>query len=425
MGPGAVKKSNNARKGSLRSNRPESVMAGKNQSKVQRLQFPVVPLSPHGIQFIFKDYDFNAFVVQEAGRRGSRDATAFYGTGEGDKKVAVKSNLVIDLPFPTTLTDATGLSINGFERELIQAVIGESITNLFSKASQPGGAAEAQGVIGSMAEDLQKVGGTLQEAYKEGGVKGVAGKISEQLAATLKIGTSSAKLLGSYLARNLPGDLSKTLAMDSGMAVNPSETLSFEGVNLKQYTFEWDLYPSSKEDSSRIKALVNGIKQRILPTTTGAGMAQTLAEISGDPSATTGAILGRTFLTYPDTVITNLIGVDESHFPLFKPAMCVSCDVDYGPGGNVVIAKGGRPSGIKLSMTFQELVIHSAEDYGAEERTFEGAEFEFKKVEEEDVKEDSQENQPKKTPSSNYGGKRSFDIDDTFGGGVGGPFNQQ
>lgn len=421
---GAVTKSNSSRKKSLRSNRPEAVMAATKKGQVQRLQFPVVPLSPHGIQFIFKDYDFNAFVVQEAGRRGSRDAGAFYGTGEGDKRVAVKSNLVIDLPFPTTLTDATGLSINGFERELIQSVIGESITNLFSKASQPGSAGEVGENVGSLTESLQKIGGEYQSIYAKEGVKGVAGKISEQLASTLKIGTSSAKLLGSYLARNLPGDLSRTLAMDSGMVVNPQETLSFEGVNLKQYTFEWDLYPSSQEDSSRIKALVNGIKQRILPTTTGAGMAQTLAEISGDPSATTGAILGRTFLTYPDTVITNLIGVDESHFPLFKPAMCVSCDVDYGPGGSVVIAKGGRPSAISLSMTFQELVIHSAEDYGADERVFEGPEFEFKKVDKEDAKENTEEDQPKKYPSSNYGGKRSFDINDTFGGGVGGPFNQ-
>ena len=419
MGPGAVKKSNNARKGSLRSNRPESVMSGK-KTGVQRLQFPVVPLSPHGIQFIFKDYDFNAFVVQESGRRGSRDATAFYGTGEGDKKVAVKSNLVIDLPFPTTLTDATGLSINGFERELIQAVIGESITNLFSKASQPGSAGEAQEGVKSLSEKLQSIGTEYQQEYAKGGVSGVAGKISEQLAATLKIGTSSAKLLGSYLARNLPGDLSKTLAMDSGMAVNPQETLAFEGVNLKQYTFEWDLYPSSQEDSSRIKALVNGIKQRILPTTTGAGMAQTLAQISGDPSATTGAILGRTFLTYPDTVITNLIGVDESHFPLFKPAMCVSCDVDYGPGGSVVIAKGGRPSGIKLSMTFQELVIHSGEDYGAEERDFGGPEYTLERVDK-DVQDSSKpnSNQPEKTR------KRSFDRQDTFGFGGGGGFNQQ
>jgi hypothetical protein len=58
-----------------------------------------------------------------------------------------------------------------------------------------------------------------------------------------------------------------------------------------------------------------------------------------------------------------LVGVDESHWPLFKPAMCTGIDIDYAGGGEMVIAKGGVPAAIKLSMTFSELVIHTQDDY--------------------------------------------------------------
>ena len=66
----------------------------------------------------------------------------------------------------------------------------------------------------------------------------------------------------------------------------------------------------------------------------------------------------------------NLIGVDPTHFPQFKPAMCTGMDVDYGAAGSMVIAKGGRPAAVNISLSFSELVIHSAEDYGEEEQVF-------------------------------------------------------
>jgi hypothetical protein len=37
--------------------------------------------------------------------------------------------------------------------------------------------------------------------------------------------------------------------------------------------------------------------------------------------------------------------------------------VDYGASGEIIIAEGGVPQGVKLSMSFKELEIQTAEDY--------------------------------------------------------------
>ena len=372
MGPGAI-----PRKNKSATNRPEDVITSvrrKRQQSAQVLTFPVKPLSPHGIQFIFKEYNFNAFVATKEGRYGTTNPLAKYQKTVNDKKVDLKSTLTIELPFPTALTDATGLTISGIERDLVTAAIGDSISQAFDTSS-----ADGQGLIKKIGNRLQSIGSDLANTYQTGagpqgangekggfagGAASVAGKIYDDLSETLKIGMSEAKLLGAYLARNFLGDISKTIAMDSAFAINPQETLAFEGVSLKQYTFDWDLYPSNKADSERIKELVRKVKSRILPKMEGGAFESALdSQLKKEGINVRSGAIGRLFLTYPDTVIMNLVGVDESHWPLFKPAMCTGIDIDYAGGGEMVIAKGGVPAAIKLSMTFSEMVIHTQDDY--------------------------------------------------------------
>ena len=361
------------------SNRPEQVIANhrtKRQKSAQVITFPVKPLSPHGIQFIFKEYNFQAFVATNAGRYGTASPLTKYQKTDGvnadgsDKKVDLKTTYTLELPFPTALTDATGLTLSGIERDLVTAAVGDSLSSAFAKTQGEGKDTKKAAIDAGkqLTEKLQAGGQSLAKTYQEGakeggGFAGGAAALGNQVMQTLNIGVESAKLLGAYLARNFLGDISKTIAMDSGFAINPQETLSFEGVDLKTYTFDWDLYPSNAQDSERIKQIVRNIKQRILPSMSGGGFEKQLGEFLGKQGVNAPEAIGRLFLSYPDTVIINLIGVDESHWPMFKPAMCTGIDIDYAGGGDMVIAEGGRPASINLSMSFSELVIHTADDY--------------------------------------------------------------
>ena len=157
-----------------------------------------------------------------------------------------------------------------------------------------------------------------------------------------------------------PG-LGKAMGASRGTAVNPQATLSFEGVNLRQFSFDWTLYPESAEEAQAIKKIIRSMKRVILPTVQGLAADDQSADGSG--GTLSGNSLARAFLTYPATVNINLLGIDESHFLRFKPCMVDSINIDYGASGEIVIAEGGVPQGIKLSMVFKELEIQTAEDY--------------------------------------------------------------
>ena len=344
--------------------------AKRDASQTAELSFPTKN-HVHGIQLIFKEYDFAGLVAAGKGR-------ALNSVQQADKKSFAdkKSQQSFFLPFPTTLQDSTGLSYNNFERDLIMSVAGEAIASQAAEFQQNGA-----GNSTTALNELNTYGATLAETFSS--TKGdnqakslaVMKKIASDGGNQLELGTKSAKLFGSYLARNFAGDISKTISMDAGQAINPSETLSFEGVDLKSYTFDWDLYPESKADSDRIKEIIRAIKRRILPTTSGGGFGESAGKLLDSVGLSGGGLdkgspIYRMFLKYPDAVYINLIGVDPSHFPQFKPAMCTSMDVDYGAAGSMVIAKGGRPAAVNISLQFSELVIHSAEDYGEEEQVF-------------------------------------------------------
>jgi len=48
----------------------------------------------------------------------------------------------------------------------------------------------------------------------------------------------------------------------------------------------------------------------------------------------------------------------------FKPAMVTNFTVEYGAGGTMALLKGGKPAGVTISLSMQELAIETAEDYG-------------------------------------------------------------
>jgi len=354
--------------------------AKRDSSQTAELSFPTKN-HVHGIQLIFKEYSFAGLVANGSGRALNSVQQSTAGSHFAQKKTQQS----FFLPFPTSLQDSTGLSYNNFERDLVMSVAGEAISSQMAQFKDKG-AGDATTAVSK----LQTYGAGLVDTYNgakgdtQAKAKAVAEKVATDAGNKLALTGNSAKLFGAYLARNFAGDISKTIAMDAGQAINPSETLSFEGVDLKTYTFDWDLYPESKEDSDRIKQIIKTLKRRILPTTSGGGFGesagQLLSGVGLEGAVGTGSAIHRMFLKYPDAVYINLIGVDPTHFPQFKPAMCTGMDVDYGAAGSMVIAKGGRPAAVNISLSFSELVIHSAEDYGEEEQVFEKGSSETPKI---------------------------------------------
>lgn len=318
-----------------------------NENRTTMYSFPAKPL-PHSIQMIFHKYDYSKYAassVIQAGEGTAISSNPNLGLVPLGNVIEETSTGSLELPFPRTLRDATGVQVTAFERDFIYERLASGIAGI--AGATPGAALEN---IGNLAADA------LTAARNAG--KGI---VAEGFGNTLKsavqsafgdIDSKTALAVGAFLGRKfLSGDLAKTAGALAGQVVNPQQTLAFEGVNLREFTFEWDLFPSNKQDTQQITDIVNFLKRQILPGTSG------IANVSG---------LDKAFLQYPSVVELSLLGVQETHFMRFKRAMIDNVSVDYtGGGSQVSIIKGGVPASVTLSISFKELTIQTAEDYGA------------------------------------------------------------
>jgi hypothetical protein len=319
--------------------RPDQTLREGNRGDTKRLFFPASGF-PHGIQLIFKKYDYSDLTLgvgaNKTGRRS--DFTSATETGL----------LAVELPMPSTLTDATGLNINGFERSFLESFIADTLAPAF------------EGNFSDIGSELMALG----EAGMKGAIDTVFGDKAKTPGQEKVAGQASriASFMGANAINSFSSGLGKALGASRGTAINPQSTLSFEGVQLRAFSFDWTLYPESKAEAEAIKKIIRSIKRNILPTVqsvTGASK----DGVAGVEGSLSGNTLARAFLTYPAVVSINLLGIDESHFLRFKPCMCDNITIDYGASGEIIIAEGGVPQGVKLSMSFKELEIQTAEDY--------------------------------------------------------------
>ena len=334
------------------------------------MSFPTKPL-PHGLLLQFKSYDYKEYVsaisqvldkdrkptgkVQENQNLGFVPALTSNQFSGSEKSPQITSQTAIELPFPRTLQDSTNIRVQQFERDFLYERLASGIAsfndgegglgNFFSNV-----AGAAANLMDGTTNYMKAMGSKANEqgmaAAMLGAIQSGAGKLSQ-------FDTQKAIGMAGYLARNfIPGEIAKSVGVVSQRTVNPQETLSFSGVDLRNFTFSWDLYPSNADDTTRIRKIVKLLKQKSLPTS---------------EAADVGGTTARAFLNYPDIVELNLLGVQEDHFMRFKRCMIQNVTVDYGAGGMPEIMKGGVPAAVTLTISFSEIQIQTAQDYGAKE----------------------------------------------------------
>lgn len=326
---------------------PNSPGAQKPQSNNgSLLSFPTREM-PHSILLVFKKYKYTTI---EEGYSLLKTKRSGPSQRSGSAGVDLKDSVAIELPFPTQLTDNTSLRVGGFERDPVT----ESLAALGANALGNGNKTISE-VLNDGAGFLKNLGVKAANLTNEAGNITVDGVMDGGMNVLKEIGDTNAGQLtraAAYLLRSkLPGDIGKSIDLALGTTINPRETLAFEGVNLKTHSFSWELYPSNRQDSQQIRTIVNTVKRNSLPET---------ADL-GDPNSGFG--VAKAFLNYPSTVDMYLLGVNTEHFVKFKTSMVSDVSVDYGGGGIVSILQGGVPAKVTLSMTFNEMQIHTSEEY--------------------------------------------------------------
>lgn len=295
--------------------RPQSAKRASQQSQtIQSLRFPIHNQGAHRMLMIFSSYKYVAPGQRGLNKLGNTGRSNITGPTPAGKTT-------IELPLPTNLEDSYNVRVQGYDAELTGALVAGA-------ASQFAGAGDLS--AGNIATAL---GGALSGTGldPESLLSPDMGDISRNVA-----------FLG---RRNLPSNLGRAVDTGLGNTINPKTSLYFDGVNLKQLTFTWNLAPQDARESDVIRDITNTIKRNMLPSYgTAIGFTQAL-------------------LNYPSTVDIFLLGVDQQYYMYFKTCMIQGFNVNYTPNG-LAIVKGGKPAIVGLSMTLVEADIHTAEDYG-------------------------------------------------------------
>ena len=266
------------------------------RNSIAQLQFPD-SLHEHGIILEFKEYSY----------------------AQKDKAASANIKTSILLPLPESLLDASGVKIAGIQL----------------------------GALGAAAAEIasQSQSGSIEDA-----MKGLATK--ENISTAFGVAATSAIKEG-LNATGMQG-AQKGIEAGLGATFNPFQALTFEGVDLKSYTFDWTLAPSTRQETLNLQRIVKKIRQHIHPE---------YKKFGSDQSSTAINVGGRAFLAYPDVCHIKIIGSPDGSLITFKPAMVGGFQVNYGGAGELAFLEGGDPAVVKISMNLTEMQIWTREDY--------------------------------------------------------------
>lgn len=194
-------------------------------------------------------------------------------------------------------------------------------------------AGEELGVVGGLVRDLApKVinAPSVSEGFKQA--------IESDELANGAIGKAIKAALGS-----LDNSIVKGGEVALGKIVNPNIALTFSGMDLKTHNFNWNFQPTSSSESVRLQKIIKTLKRNALPS----------YERNTD----------RTFMKYPKVADIFFLGTEPGFLYYFKRCLVGSVEANYSGAGEPAFLPSGRPAFITLTMSLQEMEIHTAEDY--------------------------------------------------------------
>ena len=279
-------------------------------------------LGRHATIIQFRDYSYRQGAVGQGSRRQALSGNFVGATADGFNE----SNVI--LPLPKQFIDNASVNVNGRDIEPQGAAAADAAANR----------AGLRDFGGSIVDDIINT-----FSSEEGG----------NLGSILSGGANIARYASRAGLGAIAPNISSGIDAGLGTTVNPHQTLTFDGVPLKQHTFSWDLAPKSFDDTMRLAEIIKRLKKAMYPK---------YRTATGGSSSGGGTSLSRALLSYPSIAHISFVGINQSSFYYLKPAMIRDLNVDYTPQGNALLA-GGHPSIVTLTMTVLEQEIHTSDDY--------------------------------------------------------------
>ena len=224
------------------------------------------------------------------------------------QRLGAGQDLFVHLYFPSGFVMNDGASYGNLEMGIVGSMI-KRFSQLQEDGTSPGDAvrllgAEAKSDLGNSAVGKAAIAGLMA---KVAGGAGIAEKYSN---VTLQ---------------------------EAGIAINPAQVLQFQNSEMRTYTFEFRLIPSSRKEHDTIKKIVKEFRHSVYAEKTDTYL-----------------------LKYPPKWVAHFKSVDS--MPKQTGIMFLSgVQTTYNPTGNIVHS-GGGPNEIVMSLTFRETKSLTKED---------------------------------------------------------------
>jgi hypothetical protein len=277
----------------------EKVNKSKQNSKKDIMSFPS-DLGHHQMIIKFYEYDYSR-------------------VSKGKSAHGVKASIA--LPLPQNIVDSSRLEVGGRQVGILGG-----LTTDFLGMSQ----SEATNIIGNLkqyGENAFSQGKQMVSDAVDGEFAAIATKVKASIG-----GAADASL---YFLRAGIGKISpqieQAVGASAGTAVNPQNTLVFDGVDLKIHNFEWLLSPKNEKEQKELDKIIQTIQFMIHPD---------YKSPAGEVKLTDS--VNRGLLKYPALMSVELHGVSGNLKTVFKSnkyLMVNQFNVDYTPQG-MVLNKG-------------------------------------------------------------------------------------
>jgi hypothetical protein len=157
------------------------------------------------------------------------------------------------------------------------------------------------------------------------------------------MGATGAEAGFANLMNKVPGKDALSGAM--GLASNPKKEQTFQGVDFRKFTFDYQFYPRNEQEAQNVLNIIHQFKLHMHP------------EFKSE--------LNYVWIYPSEFDIIYYTGGTEN-LNLHKHTSCIleSMSVNYTPNGNFSVFANGMPTQINISLDFKELQLASKETIG-------------------------------------------------------------
>jgi len=149
--------------------------------------------------------------------------------------------------------------------------------------------------------------------------------------------------LGGRILEGLSSTATNNTSRAFGGSINPKEELLFKTPELRTHSFTFNMFARSEQEATVIAEIIKSLREKAYPKFYGLGT-------------------GKSFFKFPhEFEVSQGFGVDNA-FPKIDAAFLTSISTNYAGSGRVSLTPDNYYQAIELTLTFQDIRIHTSED---------------------------------------------------------------